>query len=70
MTHSRPLAESNARRRPTGKCSMASFAPRCRWQKRQTEYNAHPKTAHSGSTARVTSKWSTASNCFDSRALK
>lgn len=28
MTHSRPFAASKANRRPTGKCSTASFVPR------------------------------------------
>src|SRR5215208_4098118 len=36
--HSRPFAASKARRRPKGKCSMTSFAPRLASQKRQAEY--------------------------------
>ena len=37
-THSRPFAESNARRRPTGKCSIVSFVPRSFAQNRHVEY--------------------------------
>src|SRR5688500_15928154 len=37
-THRRPFAESNASRRPTGKCAIASLAPRGAWQKRQLLY--------------------------------
>ena len=37
-TQSRPFAASNARRRPTGKCSTASLWPRSLLQKRQVRY--------------------------------
>jgi len=38
ITQNRPLALSNARRRPTGKHSMTSLRPRSAWQKRHEEY--------------------------------
>src|SRR5687767_8281519 len=37
-TQRRPFEESNASRRPTGKCSIASLAPSGEWQKRQVLY--------------------------------
>src|SRR3954470_15458050 len=37
-TQSRPFAPSKASRRPTGKCSIASLAPRSDLQNRQVEY--------------------------------
>src|SRR4029453_18444083 len=38
MTQSRPRSESNARRRPMGKCSMVSLASSAAWQKMHVEY--------------------------------
>src|SRR6187397_18180 len=37
-THSRPRSESNASRRPMGKCSMVSLASSAAWQKMHVEY--------------------------------
>ena len=55
-THSRPFAESNARRLPIGKCSIVSFVPRSFAQKRHVEY-MHGKPCAAKSTA-VLGQWS------------
>ena len=41
-THSRPRAESNASRRPTGNGSTDSLVPRLEWQKMHVEYKRPP----------------------------